>query len=164
MTPDALKSLIKPFQTAMFDVEEASARAVLNNLFAPDATLHMCYPFGDLSGPDALWETCIGPLHAAMPDLERRDMIVLAGTTPEGRNWIGCMGNYMGTFVAPFMEIPQREDALPLTTIKPPWPVAPKYWLASPSMTILPDMMFSPVPGPADPCTCTVACLFMPPQ
>ena len=53
MTPDALKSLIKPFQTAMFDVEEASARAVLNNLFAPDATLHMCYPFGDLSGPDA---------------------------------------------------------------------------------------------------------------
>ena len=33
-------------------------------------------------------------------------MIVLAGTTPEGRDWIGCMGNYMGTFVAPFMEIP----------------------------------------------------------
>jgi predicted ester cyclase len=106
MKPDALKSLIKPFQTAMFDVEEASVRSAMGELFAPDATLHMCYPFGDLSGHDALWETCIGPLHAAMPDLERRDMIVLAGTTPEGRDWIGCMGNYMGTFVAPFMEIP----------------------------------------------------------
>ena len=26
----------------------------------------------------------------------------------------------------PFIEMPQREEALPLTTIKPPWPVAPK--------------------------------------
>jgi predicted ester cyclase len=41
----------------------------------------------------------------AMPDLERRDMIVMAGTTPEGQDWIGCMGNYMGTFVAPFLGI-----------------------------------------------------------
>jgi predicted ester cyclase len=46
------------------------------------------------------------PLHEAMNDLERRDMIVLAGTTPEGQDWIGCMGNYMGTFVAPFLDIP----------------------------------------------------------
>jgi hypothetical protein len=33
-----------------------------------------------------------------------------------------------------------------------------------PSMMILPDIMFSPVPGPADPCTWIVACLFIPPQ
>jgi len=32
-------------------------------------------------------------------------MIVLAGTTPEGQDWVGCMGNYMGTFVAPFLDI-----------------------------------------------------------
>lgn len=106
MNPDALKSLIKPFQTAMADVEEASVRKAMNEVFASDATLHMCHPFGDLTGPDALWDTCIGPLHAAMPDLERRDMIVLAGTTPEGLDWVGCMGNYMGTFTAPFNAIP----------------------------------------------------------
>ncbi len=41
-----------------------------------------------------------------MPDLERRDMIVLAGTTPEGQDWVGCMGNYIGTFRAPFLDIP----------------------------------------------------------
>ncbi len=41
-----------------------------------------------------------------MPDLERRDMIVMAGTTPEGQDWIGAMGNYMGTFTAPFLGIP----------------------------------------------------------
>ena len=106
MNPDALKTLIKPFQTAMADVDEASVRKAMSDVFASDATLHMCHPFGDLTGPDALWDTCIGPLHAAMPDLERRDMIVLAGTTPEGLDWVGCMGNYMGTFTAPFMDIP----------------------------------------------------------
>jgi predicted ester cyclase len=42
---------------------------------------------------------------AAIPDLERRDMIVMAGTTPEGQDWVGCMGNYMGTFLAPFLGI-----------------------------------------------------------
>ena len=51
-------------------------------------------------------QTALSPLHEAMNDLERRDMIVLAGTTPEGQDWIGCMGNYMGTFVAPFLDIP----------------------------------------------------------
>lgn len=106
MNSDALKILIKPFQSAMMDVEETATRKAMHDLFAPDAELHMCHPFGDLMGPDALWSTCIEPLHAAMPDLERRDMIVLAGTTPEGRDWIGCMGNYMGTFIAPFMGIP----------------------------------------------------------
>jgi predicted ester cyclase len=42
-----------------------------------------------------------------MPDLERRDMIVMAGATEEeGQYWIGTMGNYMGTFVAPLIDIP----------------------------------------------------------
>ena len=33
-------------------------------------------------------------------------MILLAGTTTEGRNWVGSMGNYMGTFIKPFSNIP----------------------------------------------------------
>ena len=30
----------------------------------------------------------------------------MAGTTPEGKDWIGTMGNYMGTFLKPFLDIP----------------------------------------------------------
>ena len=33
-------------------------------------------------------------------------MILMAGTTPEGQQWVGCMGNYMGTFTAPYLGIP----------------------------------------------------------
>lgn len=106
MTPDALKSTIRPLRAAMATFEADPVRAALGGLMSPDATLHLGYPFNDLSGPDALYETAYAPLLAAMPDLERRDMIVMAGTTPEGQYWIGTMGNYMGTFLASFLDIP----------------------------------------------------------
>jgi hypothetical protein len=65
----------------------------------PTPAFHLCHPFGDLPGPTALYDGPIAPLLAAMPDLERRDMIVMAGTTPDGQDWVGCMGNYMGTLL-----------------------------------------------------------------
>ena len=80
--------------------------SVIDATFSENVTFRMCSPFGDLSGGDAFFETCLAPLARALPDLERRDMIVTAGTTPEGQGWVGCMGNYMGTFLAPFLDIP----------------------------------------------------------
>lgn len=106
MTPAELKAALLPFRqaaaTAGPDVLRDSLRAVV----APEARLHMCHPFGDLTGPEALFAACYAPLLAAMPDLERRELIVMAGTTPEGQDWVGCCGIYMGTFVAPFLDIP----------------------------------------------------------
>jgi predicted ester cyclase len=49
-----------------------------------------------------MWGNLYAPLLTSMPDLERRDMIVLTGTTPEGQDWVGCMGNYMGTMIRPW--------------------------------------------------------------
>jgi len=100
-----LKTALAPLRRALATADDASLRQTLTAAFAQDATLHLCHPFGDLTGPDALHDRALAPLLAAMPDLERRDMIVLAGTTPEGQDWVGCMGNYMGTFIAPFLGI-----------------------------------------------------------
>jgi predicted ester cyclase len=105
MTPQALKSLLIPYQTALASAETASATAAISNLFDPIAQVKLCNPFGTGQGPQALL-LALGPLMVAMPDLERRDMIVLAGTTPEGTDWIGTCGNYMGTFTAPWLSIP----------------------------------------------------------
>ncbi|BDW86376.1 ester cyclase [Roseicyclus marinus] len=105
MTPEALKSLIAPLRAAAATATADGLRGALGDVMAPDADLRLCHPFGDLTGPEALFDTCYAPLLAAMPDLERRDMIVMAGTTPEGQDWVGCMGNYMGTFTAPFLGI-----------------------------------------------------------
>lgn len=90
----------------METAEAAGAKRALVAAFAAHATIRMCHPFGDLLGPEAFFERCYTPLLGAMPDLERRDMIVMAGTTSEGKDWIGCVGNYMGTFLAPFLDIP----------------------------------------------------------
>jgi predicted ester cyclase len=90
----------------MHNFEEAAVRRELDLLCAPGAQFRLCHPFGDHTGPDAFYGAMLAPLLAAMPDLERRDMILLAGTTPAGDDWIGTCGNYMGTFTAPFLDIP----------------------------------------------------------
>ena len=60
--------------------------------------------------------------------------------------------------------MPQRAEALPSMTSRPPQPVAPAACEASPFTCTRPDIMFSATPGPALPWTMTVACLFMPAQ
>ena len=106
MEAGPLKSVLRSFRQATATFTEPGVRNALTGSFAADATLHMCHPFGDLAGPDALYSACYKPLLDAMPDLERRDMIVMAGETPDGEHWVGCMGNYMGTFIGPFLDIP----------------------------------------------------------
>jgi len=101
-----LKTIVKPFRVAAESADMAGLRRNLSNLVSPNASIHMCHPFGTLTGPDALIENCYRPLLGAFEDLERRDMIFMAGTTPEGQDWVGMMGNYMGTLTAPFLDIP----------------------------------------------------------
>lgn len=100
------RQLIAGFRAAAGDFAEGPVRSALGAMLAPDATLHLCHPFGTVHGPDALWRTAFAPLLAAMPDLERRDTVVVAGRTPEGADWIGTTGHYMGTFLRPFLDIP----------------------------------------------------------
>lgn len=106
MTSAALKSLYAPYQKALSGTSGDAVKQAANGLFSPAATVKMCHPFGDLVGSEGLVENCLQPLRSAIPDLERRDMIVLSGATPEGQEWVGAMGNYMGTFLAPFLDIP----------------------------------------------------------
>ena len=102
----ANKALIAPLRAAMHDFDDVRVQATLNGAFAPDAMVHMPHPFGDLTGPQALYQICYAPLLKAMPDLERRDWIVVGGCTEHGDDWIGCGGHYYGTFVAPWLDIP----------------------------------------------------------
>jgi predicted ester cyclase len=105
MTPGDLKALLRPYQTALATADMDGVATAVTALFAGDAQVNLCHPFGTGHGPQALLDA-LTPLLTAMPDLERRDMIVLAGTTPEGSDWIGTCGNVMGTFTAPWLGIP----------------------------------------------------------
>ena len=106
VTDGSLREFFAPFQHAAATADETGLKAALDTLLAPDAVCRFGHPIGELTGADAVFESAYAPLLAAMPDLERRDMIVLSGTTPEGRDMVGTMGNYMGTFSAPWLGIP----------------------------------------------------------
>ncbi|MGP1356026.1 ester cyclase [Roseicyclus sp.] len=101
----AAKAAIAPFRRAAATAEAGPLSDALRAVVAPGAPVRLGHPFGTGEGAEALL-AAYAPLLAAMPDLERRDMILVAGTTPEGADWVACMGSYMGSFLAPFLGIP----------------------------------------------------------
>ena len=100
------KALLAPLRAAMADFEEAPVRAALDAVLAPDCTVRLAWPLDEMTGPEAFYENAYAPLLDAMPDLERRDWIVMAGETEHGGAWVGCGGHYVGTFVGPWLDIP----------------------------------------------------------
>ena len=99
----AHRALIGPLRKAMRD--GVGVADTLGGILADDAVVHMCAPFGDMMGGE--YFTCVyAPLMAALPDVERRDWIVMAGADDHGNDWVGCGGHYLGSFDAPFLDIP----------------------------------------------------------
>ncbi|EKE43123.1 hypothetical protein OCGS_2714 [Oceaniovalibus guishaninsula JLT2003] len=101
-----MKAAFAPVGAAMRDFDENGVRAALDAVAAPAAVFRLAHPFGTVEGAGAFYDAALAPLFAAFPDLERRDWIVMAGTTPEGADWLGCCGCYTGLFARPFLDIP----------------------------------------------------------
>jgi len=90
----------------MYDFSEDEVRAQLKTISTNDTVFRLGYPFECMQGPDAFYEQAYTPLVRAWPDFERRDNIVVAGTDTSGADWVGCCGNYVGTFRFPWLDIP----------------------------------------------------------
>lgn len=103
---DRNKALIRPLRMALYDYEPEAVRVALGRVFHREAEVHLATPFEDLDGAEGLYAEAFAPLHAAFPDLERRDTIVIAGNGTEDARWVGCCGYYTGTFVKPWLDVP----------------------------------------------------------
>ncbi|MCQ1060301.1 ester cyclase [Photobacterium sp. ZSDE20] len=99
------RRLIGRFNAAMYDFDPVTVRALIEELFSPNATIHMTHPFETLSSVSALWENIYAPLSIAIPDLEKRVYITMAGFD-NGVNWVGCAGYYTGGFMESWLDIP----------------------------------------------------------
>lgn len=100
------KALLKPLREALYDYDPETVVNALQRVFADDATVHLSYPFETLTGVSALYREVFQPMQQAIPDLERRDTIVIAGTTEQGNHWVGCCGYYTGSFMQRWLDIP----------------------------------------------------------
>ncbi|MFT5294284.1 MAG: putative ester cyclase [Colwellia sp.] len=102
----ANKSLIKVLSKALYDYEDKAVKQALKEVFLPTAKIQLCYPFETLASPETLYEDVYKPLHNAIPDLERRETIVIAGTAEDDSAWVGCCGYYTGSFEKDWLDIP----------------------------------------------------------
>ena len=105
------KQLVGKFRAALYDCDVSALPGQLREVFAPACEIHLAFPFEDLAGPEALFAEAYGPLLQAVPDLERRDFIVMAGPVND-QNWVGCGGFYTGVFERPWLGIPPTRHVI----------------------------------------------------
>jgi predicted ester cyclase len=100
------KQTVRALGQALYNYDPQQVRQAIKEIFAKDALVQLAYPFETLASPDALFTDVFSRLQRAIPDLERRDTIVMAGPTSHGDNWVGCCGYYTGSFEQPWLDIP----------------------------------------------------------
>ena len=106
------KQLISKFRAALYDYDEARLKETLRALFIPDCPIHLAFPFETLDGPGMHYSNrFISRLIKAIPDLERRDYIVMAGHA-NNAYWMGCGGFYTGVFEQPWLDIPPTQQVV----------------------------------------------------
>ena len=107
------KTAISAFRSVLYDFDHGRLSNVVKDVFDPGCAVHLANPFEDLDGPGALLDQAFFPLADAMPDLERRDTIVIAGSAL-GQDWVGCGGYYTGLFERPWLKIPSTGHQISL--------------------------------------------------
>lgn len=104
------------FRDALYNLNPDTLKQQLREVFAPDCHIQLAFPFAPLFGSDALVDEVYRPLIEAVPDLERRDFILMGGSSQSdkdvGETWVGCGGHYLGVFERPWLDIPASQHMI----------------------------------------------------
>jgi predicted ester cyclase len=90
---------------ALAEAPSARLGAALSDLAHPDAQWRAAHPMNEIEGNDRALHAIWAPLKVALPDLERRDLILVAGAYL-GRTYVAAMGHYCGTMRGDWLGIP----------------------------------------------------------
>jgi predicted ester cyclase len=100
------KKKIHRLSKLQYNFEPEAVKRNLLSLFSQEAVIQLCFPFEKMMNVETYFNRAIMPLVNSIPDLERRDTIIMSGPTAQGSNWVGCCGYYCGTFDRPWLDIP----------------------------------------------------------
>ena len=101
----ANKRRIKPILDALCGSGDRDLKARLSDAYHADAHWRGSHPLNEMNGVYAIESIVWGPLLEAFPDIERRDTIFIGGTH-DGRDYVGAVGHYCGTFRKDWLTIP----------------------------------------------------------
>ena len=99
------KQKFYPLLRTLAEAKPSAVGAKLRALYGANARWRGSHPLNEMSGVDAIETNVWQPLLAALPDLERRDLIFMGGTY-EGRDMVAALGHYCGTFRKNWLTIP----------------------------------------------------------
>lgn len=107
---DSKRLLLTALRALARAPEDELARAACE-VFAESAECAVSYPTNRLSGLEEVVRRHLQPMKRALPDLERRDDIALAGEFAN-RAWIATTGYYFGTLTREWLGLPASNNWL----------------------------------------------------
>ena len=99
------KQITEPFRKAMYDFDPVQVLGSLKSIFAKDAPVHLSTPFETHKDVEEFYIKALYPLYEAIPDLERRELIVVSNRSQIDQDWVGVCGYYTGAFKNAWLEI-----------------------------------------------------------
>ncbi len=111
------KRLFSRFRAALYDCDASTLPEQLGTMCSDECAIRLPHPMRDVTAVAGLIEHGYGPLQAAIPDLERRDYVMVGGE--EGDSiWIGCGGYYTGVFENAWLGIPPTRHLVTMRYIE----------------------------------------------
>jgi predicted ester cyclase len=103
----ANKRLLRPLLAHVAESRPDEVEARLGRACLPDAAWRGSHPLNEMTGVAAVAERVWKPLLHAFSDLERRETILIAGTSAvNGQAMVATVGHYCGTFRRDWLGIP----------------------------------------------------------
>ncbi len=99
------KSQVRAWMRAIAESTPAAVGRALADAYHPQVVWRGSHPLNEMTGIEAVEQRVWKPLLRSLPDLERRDVILIGGTS-EGREYVGAVGHYAGTFRRDWLDIP----------------------------------------------------------
>lgn len=91
-------------------IQQNDTTKVLQKYLAKDLILNITKPYKEMKGVEGYANDFWLPLLQSFPDLEIQPYILIGGTY-EGRDYVSCTGNLIGTFQHEWLSIPPTQQA-----------------------------------------------------
>ncbi len=112
----ANKQLVREAMNAIAECKIEQLNDTLARYYLADVDWRGSHPMNEIKGTKSVAETVWGPLKNCLPDIERRDEIMIGGRYRnrhgEEHDMVACMGHYCGTFKQDWLEIPATGQPL----------------------------------------------------